>query len=250
MKILILSDVHANFYALEAVLKAAPEHEALLCLGDVVGYGVQPNQCCDLLRERGALCLLGNHDAAALGDPIVDKFGALAGASSRWTRAVLSESNRAWLASLSPHLAFEEWGFEAVHASLENPLETYINGIHSARATWNAMQSGLCFFGHTHHAVSLSQLDVSGRELEEIEQMWKDGGRFCVQGDGWKTLVNPGSVGQPRDGNIMARFATYDVEAREVEIICVRYDVEAARNAISQADLPPELSGMGLGPAR
>lgn len=250
MRILILSDVHANAFALEAVLEAAPAHEALLCLGDVVGYGVQPNECCDLLRERGAICLLGNHDAAALGDPIVDKFSALAGASSRWTRAVLSESNRAWLASLAPYGKFEQWSFEAVHAGLENPLETYINGIHSARPTWKAMQGDLLFFGHTHHAVSLSQLDVPGCKLEEIEQMWKDGGRFRVQGDGWKTLVNPGSVGQPRDGNIVARFATYDVEAREVEITCVRYDVEAAQNAISQADLPPELSGMGLGPAR
>lgn len=222
MRILILSNVHANFHALEAVMESAPEHEAPLCLGDVVGYGALPNQCCDLLRERGALCLSGNHDAAIGGHDLLERMNALAQFSNHWTRTVLSAENRAWLASLSPHRVFEELGFEAVHAALDSPLEGYINGIYSARESWSRMKFDLCFFGHTHHAVSLGELDVPGRKLEVEERKWRDGGRFSIRGDGWKTLVNPGSVGQPRDGNPLARFAVYDVEAREVEIIAVK----------------------------
>lgn len=242
MKILILSDVHANFHALEAVLRAAPEHDALLCLGDIVGYGAQPNKCCELLRERGAHCLAGNHDAAIGGHDLLERMNALAQFSNQWTKQVLTEENRDWLASLSPHRTFEEWGFEAVHASLDSPLEGYINGIYSARATWSRMKFDICFFGHTHVAASLGELNVPGRKYEIEERKWRDGGRFSIRGDGWKTLVNPGSVGQPRDGNPMARFAVFDSALREVEIICVRYDVEAAQNAVIAAGFPLKIS--------
>jgi predicted phosphodiesterase len=242
MKITILSDVHANFYALEAVLAQAPAHDALLCLGDIVGYGVQPNECCELLRERGAHCLAGNHDAALVGHELIERMNALAQFSNDWTRAELSPENRAWLASLSPHLAFEEWGFEAVRASLDSPLEGYINGIYSARPTWSRMKFDLCFFGHTHVAASLAELNVPGRKLEVEERKWRDGGRFLIQANGWKTLVNPGSVGQPRDGNPLSRFAVFDSASREVEIICVRYNVEAAHNAVIEAGFPRKIS--------
>ncbi len=132
MKILVLSDVHANFPALGAVLKVAPEHDELLCLGDIAGYGIQPNECCDLLRERRAICLLGNHDAAALGHEIIERFKTSAQLSARWTASVLTQQNREFLGSLSPHQIWKEWDFEAVHASLDLPLECYIQGRYSA----------------------------------------------------------------------------------------------------------------------
>ena len=210
MKILILSDVHANEHALRAVLGAAPQCDETLCLGDIVGYGARPNQCCDLLRKRGAICLSGNHGAAIGGHDLTERMNALAQFSNQWTQNVLTPDNRAWLASLSPHRVFEEWNFEAVHASLDLPLEGYINGKISARQSWSPMKFDLCFFGHTHVAASLAELNVPGCKYEIEERKWRDGGRFSIRSDGWKTLVNPGSVGQPRDGSPLSRAGVFD----------------------------------------
>ncbi|BCM90598.1 hypothetical protein IAD21_02452 [Abditibacteriota bacterium] len=242
MRILIVADIHANHFALSAVLEAAPPHNALVCLGDIVGYGAQPNECCDELRERGALCILGNHDAAVLGDEIGQRFNAIGQASTHWTQSILTPRNRDFLQSLPLHLAHETWGFEAVHGSLVQPLEEYIQGIHSARPTWERMRFDLCFFGHTHRAASLAELNVAGRRYQTEIHEWKEGGRFSIRGDGWKTLVNPGSVGQPRDGNPLARFALFDTNSREVEIFAVKYDIESARRSIAAAGLPLKLS--------
>ncbi len=221
MKILVLSDVHADFAALQRVFQVAPPHDAVLCLGDIVGYGSRPNECCDLLRERGARCLLGNHDAAALGDPIIERFKASAQLSARWTARNLSPDNRAFLASLSPRVWFEDWGFEAVHGSLDLPIEGYVQGRYSAQQTFDLMRGDLCFFGHTHFAAQLELLDVPGKRLEFGEHFWRDGGSFIVQNGGWKTLVNPGSVGQARDGSGRVRFACFDVETRQVELFAL-----------------------------
>lgn len=242
MQLLILSDVHANLFALRAALETAPTHEVILCLGDIVGYGAQPNECCDLLCERDAICLAGNHDAAACGHPLIERFNAVARASTEWTQTQLTTENRAFLESLPPHRVFEEWRLEAVHASLAEPLEGYIQGIHSARPTWDKMQFDLCFFGHTHDATSLAELNVTGRRYETEVLSWKDGGHFTVRGDGWKTLVNPGSIGQPRDGNPLARYALFDTQTREVTIFAVPYDVEAAQRSIIDANLPAQLA--------
>ncbi len=222
MKILVLSDVHADFNALQRVLANAPAHDAVLCLGDIVGYGEQPNECCDLLRAIGARCLLGNHDAAALGDPIIERFKASAQLSARWTAQVLTPGNRAFLASLSPCVWFDDWQIEAVHGSLDLPIEGYIQGRYSAQKTFDLMRSDLCFFGHTHFAAQLELLDVPGKRLEFDEHDWRDGGCFEVRGQGWKTLVNPGSVGKPRDKKERARFALFDSESREVEVFSIR----------------------------
>lgn len=242
MKFLVVSDVHANEHALRAVFENAPEHDQVMCLGDIVGYGAKPNECCALLRDCGAICLAGNHDAAIGGHDLTGRMNALAQFSNEWTRTVLTPDNRAWLASLSPHRVFEEWNFEAVHASLDFPLEGYINGKISARESWSRMKFELCFFGHTHVAASLGELNVPGHKYEIEERKWRDGGRFSIRSDGWKTLVNPGSVGQPRDGNPLARAAVFDVLAREVEIFAVKYDVEAAQNAVIAAGFALKIS--------
>jgi len=235
MTLLVLSDIHANLFALRAVLEAAPARDEILCLGDIVGYGAQPNECCELLRGHSAICLGGNHDAAIGGHELTTRMNALAQASNEWTRGVLTLENCDWLATLPPHRTFEEWGGEAVHASLDSPLEGYIQGIISARPSWKAMRYDVCFFGHTHVAASLSQLDVPGHRYETRDQKWRDGGRFVVPDQGWKTLVNPGSVGQPRDGNPLARHALFDTQTREVEISAVSYDVEAAIQSVLEA---------------
>ena len=217
MKILVLSDVHADLDALRRALESAPAHDAILCLGDIVGYGAQPNECCDWLRAQNARCLLGNHDAAALGDPIIERFKATAQVSAWGTAQVLTPENRAFLASLSPRVWFDDWCIEAVHGSLDLPLEGYVQGRYSAQKTFDAMRGDLCFFGHTHFAAQLELLDVPGQKLEFLEHDWRDGGQFVVRGDGWKTLVNPGSVGQPRDRTTRVRFACFDTQTRAVE---------------------------------
>lgn len=126
MTILVLSDIHANLFALRAVLEAAPARDGILCLGDIMGYGAQPNECCELLRGHSAICLGGNHDAAIGGHELTGRMNALAQASNEWTRHALSDENRDWLATLPAHRTFEEWQLEAVHASLDSPLEGYI----------------------------------------------------------------------------------------------------------------------------
>lgn len=224
MKILVISDIHADFTALQCVFDAAPAHDAILCLGDIVGYGKQPNECCDLLREKGARCLLGNHDAAALGDPIIERFKASAQISARWTAQTLTDENRAFLESLAPHVWFYDWQFEAVHGSLDLPIEGYVQGRYSAEKTFDEMRGDLCFFGHTHFAAQLELLDVPGKRLEFHEHDWRDGGQFVVRGDGWKTLVNPGSVGQPRDRSTRARFALFDAESHAVEVLAIELE--------------------------
>ena len=242
MKILVLSDVHANFFALEAVLDAAPAHHAVLCLGDIVGYGAQPNECCARLRELGAQCLQGNHDAAIGGHELLERMNETARFSNGWTRAQLSEENRVWLAALAPHRVFDEWRCEAVHASLASPLEGYIRGAISARDSWKRMKYDLCFFGHTHVAASLEQFDVPGQRYQAIDRKWRDGGTFSIQSNGWKTLVNPGSVGQPRDGNPLARAAVFDVQSRAVTIFCAKYNNEPACEAVLSAGFSRQLA--------
>ncbi|MDQ3812800.1 MAG: metallophosphatase family protein, partial [Armatimonadota bacterium] len=129
MRFLILSDIHGNRFGLESVLEAAQgEYETLLCLGDIVGYGAHPNECCEILRERNARCLSGNHDAAALGLLDIEWFNPVAKAAILWTRRQLSEENRAWLQTLPAQQDFAEYDFQAVHGSLREPWEEYITG--------------------------------------------------------------------------------------------------------------------------
>lgn len=243
MKILVLSDIHGNLHALEAVLKAAPPHDKILCLGDVVGYGARPNECCAILRERGATTLLGNHDAAALGLLNADWFNGVARRAIDWTREQLSAENREWLYSLVPSLACDESGFEAVHASLRFPLEEYIFDTELAWLSMREMKHSLCFFGHTHVACAfIGEQEAAGRRAPRfVEQR-----SFPCSGElEWRrdhfTLLNPGSVGQPRDGNPQARAAILDVPGHRIALYGFDYDIDAARQAIIEAGLPRSL---------
>lgn len=144
MKFLILSDIHGNLHGLKAVLDHAQgQWQQLLCLGDVVGYGAYPNECCELLQENDAWCLLGNHDAAALGDIDIEWFNPVAKEAILWTRAALTPENREWLKSLSPNFVSPEHDFQAVHGSLREPLEEYITGTYTALPTFALMEKPL-----------------------------------------------------------------------------------------------------------
>lgn len=238
MRYLVLSDVHGNRFGLEAALQAASgEYERVLCLGDVVGYGAHPNECCQLLRDLKAHCLLGNHDAAALGQIDISWFNPVATDAILWTRRQLWEENRLWLQSLSPLYDNAEDDFQAVHASLRQPIEEYILGKEIAQATIHLMTRSLCFYGHTHVADCYRVLDVAGKRYQMEYAALKRGGALQME-EAWRYLVNPGSCGQPRDGNPQARYALFDSSTRLVEVFAVDYDWQAARAAIIEAGLP------------
>jgi predicted phosphodiesterase len=239
MKYLLLSDVHGNRFGLEEVLKAADgRYDKVLCLGDVVGYGAHPNECCALLREIGAISLSGNHDAAALGLIDITWFNPVAETAILWTRRALSTDNSEWLRSLPAQMEFAENNFQCVHGSLREPWEEYITGPETAEPNLLLVEHRVCFFGHTHQAVVYrapadnwtSPLQMQGAQMPE-------GGTFELEDD-WKYLVNPGSCGQPRDGNRQARYAIFNTDSQQVQVFAIDYDWNAARKAIIDAGLP------------
>lgn len=241
MRFLMLSDIHGNRFGLEAVLAAAEgNYDTIFCLGDVVGYGAHPNECCEILRAHNALCLSGNHDAAALGLIDTEWFNPVAKAAILWTREQLSDENKTWLSSLAGAGDAEKFDFQTVHGSLREPWEEYITGASTAEPTFLLMQRSLCFFGHTHVAVVYRCPEDTANwtrweQLEGAELPF--GGAFDIEA-GWKYLVNPGSCGQPRDGNPQARYALFDTAARHLEVYAIDYDWDAARAAIIAAGLP------------
>ena len=251
MKTLVFSDVHGNRFGLEAVLEhARGNYDAALCLGDVVGYGAHPNECCELVRElvsssQNGACLLGNHDAAALGIIDASWFNHVAREAIEWTGEQLEVENTTWLESLKPLLPPNQIGdFGAVHGSLREPLEEYIVDAETALGTLEKMESPLCFFGHTHVAISWSLGEKKKGFFQKTfglqNRSLREGGEVELK-SATKHLINPGSCGQPRDGNRDARYAIYDGEKNQVEIFAVPYDWQAAREAILEAGLPAML---------
>jgi len=242
MRILVLSDVHGNKHGLQAALDAAGRVDRILCLGDVVGYGAFPNDCCEILRASGAICLSGNHDAAALDLISIEWFNEVATEAILWTRKQLSGENRAWLASLPAQLSFPDEGFQAVHASLRSPWEEYILNPDIALLSFQRMEQPLCFYGHTHVADLYWMRDEDlGTVRPPIERAEFPAGGGVEMEEGERYLLNPGSCGQPRDHNPDARFALFETQERIVDVFCVKYDTRAARAAIIGAGLPPVL---------
>jgi diadenosine tetraphosphatase ApaH/serine/threonine PP2A family protein phosphatase len=243
MKILVLSDSHGNKFGLEAVLDSGRDYDRIVCLGDVVGYGAHPNECCEILRQREAISLSGNHDAAVLGKIDVTWFNPIAQAAVSWTREHLKEENRLWLDGLPAQQVFAEWGFQAVHASLREPWEEYIIEPTIAEANLRLLEQPLCFFGHTHVALCvIAPADTSAwtrpDQMEWIELPF--GAEIQLEGSE-RVLLNPGSCGQPRDGNPQAKAAIYDTESQTIEVFGVEYDAQAARAAILKVGLPARL---------
>jgi predicted phosphodiesterase len=240
MRLLLLSDIHANRFGLEAVLtEAAGQYDQALCLGDVVGYGAHPNECCEILRDIKAWCLRGNHDAAAIEQLSIADFNDIASEAMRWTRRQLSVVNISWLESLKSSLNRESEAFQAVHGSLRDPLEEYISETATARASFALMSQPICFFGHTHIAEFYSRSPQPGVAPPQNDN-FLHGGKLKLEAQ-QQYMVNPGSCGQPRDGNPQARYALFDTTARRLEVRALDYPWQAARAAILEAGLPPEL---------
>lgn len=240
MPYLILSDIHGNYEALEAVLEQARgRYDSILCLGDLVGYGADPNPVAEWAKSNAASVIRGNHDRACTGSDLLEYFNPAARASAFWTRGTLTPENRIYLERLSAgplrvQVSATPGGeFDLVHGS---PLDEdeYLVGVEDVRDLSGYLDTKLTFFGHTHiqGGFLLATRGVKRVLPDRVLQLEPD----------YYYLINPGSVGQPRDGDPRAAFALYSPNDRLVEYGRVPYDIGRAAAKILQAGLPESLA--------
>jgi predicted phosphodiesterase len=252
MRCAILSDVHGNLEALEAVLADAGSVDQLWCIGDLVGYGPQPNECVALLRARGALCVAGNHDWAAIGKMDTADFNPEATEAAVWTGAQLSAENRAYLTELPEQVQAGAAGeFTLVHGSPRDSIWEYLTHISVARLNFDYFQTPYCLVGHTHVPLVFQRPLPQDSPPNYLTIVPADGTPLVLGGH--RLIVNPGSVGQPRDGNPQAAYMIYESSeqkprgggppAREATLTLHRvpYPVTAVQDKMRAAGLPPRL---------
>jgi diadenosine tetraphosphatase ApaH/serine/threonine PP2A family protein phosphatase len=235
----VLTDIHSNRQALEAVLAAVKEADVdeVWCLGDMVGYGADPDACTALVRERCSTCLVGNHDLAVLGALDIATFSEGAAAAVEWTRQNVSEETLDFLASLDPAGSREEIGL--FHASPRDPVWEYVLSTDQAEAGFEAMEERVGLVGHSHIALFFVHPPSARLGYAQGAQA-SDGAEIELQEGEW--LLNPGSVGQPRDGDPRAAWLELDTDAWTARWHRVGYDIETAATAIREAGLPVALA--------
>ena len=237
MRVAVISDVHANLYALEAVLGEIDREqpERIWCLGDTVGYGPRPNECCALVEERSDLVLVGNHDLVALGsaDVALEEFNPEAAAASIWTGEQLTEESRTFLEGLEATAAPE--GAQLFHGSPRDPVWDYVLTELVALESLMMTEAPLVLVGHSHVATALKL------HAESLQGGQAPNG-FEAQLDEGRWLLNPGSVGQPRDGDPDAAFLELDLGARRARFRRVAYPVERTQKEIRERGLPDSLA--------
>lgn len=236
MRHAILSDVHANLEALGVVLEdiAARRPDAVICLGDFVGYGPDPVGCVNVLRPRLAGAVAGNHDLAAVGELDITSFNPLAHAAILWTREQLSEHVRQYLRSLPRQIT--PYGFLAVHGSVRDPVEEYIFDPHTARASFDAASFQFCVVGHT-HVPGVFILDgdrVTAAPLLPDRPLELEPTR--------RYIINVGSVGQPRDGDPRAAYLWLDNDAQTAQLVRLPYPFERTQEKMVAVGLPTLLA--------
>ncbi|MGE5282638.1 MAG: metallophosphoesterase family protein [Chloroflexota bacterium] len=238
MRIAAISDVHANLPALEAVLGAIDEAgiEEIWCLGDVVGYGVEPDACADLIRDRCDLCLVGNHDLAVLGALDIGAFSEAAAAAVAWTRDNVAPRTVEFLRELDP--SDSRRGIGLYHASPRDPVWEYVLSPEQADAGMDVDDHRIALIGHSHVALFFVRPDEGESETRGAQA--SDGALLELGRGSW--LVNPGSVGQPRDGDPRAAWLELDTEAETARFHRVPYDIERAAAPIAAAGLPSRLA--------
>jgi predicted phosphodiesterase len=232
MRIAVLSDIHGNLPALEAVLAALGPYDAVWQLGDVVGYGPQPDEVVALLAAEHALGVRGNHDSAAIGQLDTDSFNDDARVAVEWTAAQMAPQTRDWLSAL-PLRSVDE-PFTLVHGSPRDPTWEYVYSASIARANFAAFTTRHCLVGHTHIPLVLRQ--HGGR----VEGTRVTDGQIHALGDE-RLIVNPGSVGQPRDGDPRASAMILDTDAQTVEWRRITYPIAQVQRLMTQSNLPQRL---------
>jgi diadenosine tetraphosphatase ApaH/serine/threonine PP2A family protein phosphatase len=241
----VISDVHSNQPALEAVLAAIDEVgvDEVWCLGDVVGYGAQPDACADLIQQRSAICLAGNHDLAVLGELDIATFSETAASAVEWTRENASAATLDFLRTLAPTGTREDVGL--FHASPNDPIWEYVLSIDQAEAGLDAQPQRVGLIGHSHISLFFTRADGAGHGDTQGAQAG-DGAGLALASGAW--LLNPGSVGQPRDGDPRAAWLELDTDAWTAHFHRVPYDVATAAETILAAGLPSQLADrLGVG---
>ncbi len=235
MRVAVVSDIHSNLHALEAVLAdmEADSPDEIWCLGDVVGYGPKPEECCEIVRERAALSLCGNHDLGVLGEIDIADFAPDAASAALWTRGVLSEGAREFLAGLRP--LGEANGAQLYHASPRDPVWEYVLTDQAAAAALALTTAPVVLVGHSHVPLAVT-LDGDG----ELDGGHAPAGTELELGDG-RWLLNPGSVGQPRDGDSRAAWLSLDLGAGRASFRRTDYPIGETVEEIREAGLPPLL---------
>ena len=238
MRIAVLSDIHANLAALEAVASDLPPIDQVWVLGDIVGYGPNPNEVITTLQAMGARSVLGNHDGAAIGTVDPSYFNPDARTAIEWTAGVVDPNARAYLATL-PEVR-RDGQVTAVHGSPRDPIWEYISSPSIAAANFDHFETRLCLFGHTHLPIAFRAVD--GGAIDATVGV--PGERVALNGA--RALLNPGSVGQPRDGLSDAAYAIVetgeDPAADAIEFRRVRYDIDRTQRQMHDLGLPPRLA--------
>ncbi len=229
MRILVISDIHANANALVSVLKRAGTVDGVWCLGDIVGYGPDPNECVARLKDLSHLtCLQGNHDAAAVGELALDGFNADARSSIEWLRQQLSAESLAFLKGLSSRT--EVNGVTLAHASPRQPVLEYLLDTYSAAENFAYFNTDVCLVGHTHVPVLFF---LNGEDVRL--QIPEPNHNFTLER---RCIANPGSVGQPRDRDARAAFAIFDDQTSDWDYHRVEYDIAGVQQRMRAANLP------------
>lgn len=235
MRVAVVSDIHSNLHALEAVLAAidAEAPDELWCLGDLVGYGPRPNECCAAIAERADVCLAGNHDLAVRGTIDLAEFGGEAGVAARWTREVLEPEAQDLLDRLEPQGTAH--GVALYHGSARDPVWEYVLSDDVAFVTIALANAPLVLVGHSHVAlqIALAGEEVSGGAAPAGTEL---------ELEGVQALLNPGSVGQPRDNDPRAAYLLLDLDAQRASFRRVEYDIAGTQREMREAGLPELLA--------
>ncbi len=236
MRVVIVSDIHSNLVALETVLAAAGSFDDLWCLGDTIGYGPRPNECVALVRQYASKALTGNHDLACLGKIDLRDFNPDARRANIWNGEQLSADNRAWLEQLAPALPVDD-RFLLAHGSPREPVWEYLLSTEQAARNFQVFHQQVCFIGHSHVQLGFRVRDG----YERCERFLADRQRVVELEDHSRFIINPGSVGQPRDQDPRAAYAILNTDAGTVTFARVEYDVRKTQRQMIEARLPGAL---------
>ena len=236
MRYAIIADIHANLAAFTAVLddiKRRGGTEEVWCLGDVVGYGPDPHQCIELLRQLNHTCVAGNHDWAAIGKISTSDFNPEAAAACHWTSQQLSPRDVEYLGSLP--LVIQKDDFTLAHGSPREPIWEYLLSTSSARENFSYFQSPFCLVGHSHVPLVFEYNEIGSCSLNESPPDTE----IALTKN--RLIINPGGVGQPRDGDSRASYTIYDSETRTISHYRIPYDIEATQSKMMEFGLPRRL---------
>lgn len=236
MRYAIIADIHSNLTAFKAVLADIERRggaDELWCLGDIVGYGPEPHECIELLRQNKHVCVAGNHDLAAIGRINTSDFNHDAAIACRWTTRQLNLEDVRYLEGLP--LVMERDGFTLVHGSPREPIWEYVISVSSARESFTRFESQFCLVGHSHVPLVFRYSEIGDCILGPFSA---NSGIFLGKE---RLIINPGGLGQPRDGDPRASYAIYDRDANMVRLYRVAYDIYATQDKMVKNELPVHL---------